>query len=106
VAIAPEQFQDLKVVQGLSSTVSLKLPADPTDWKISLEVRDRPGGLVYADLSLENGLELDVAKRVLKAMFTSDQTARFARVSVWTLLVTAPDAAPERLFYGHVYVRS
>ncbi len=104
MSITVDQSIDLDVIQGLPFSFSIPAGTDPAGWTAELQVRDAPGGLVFADLSVDLGIVLDVDAQALDITFTADQTNLFALVCVWDVLVTPEDAPQVRLASGSIYL--
>lgn len=107
--IVADQLADLSIDQGVPFAFSVKTGEDPTGWTASLQVRDRAGGLIFADLAVGSGLALDVPNRTIDAVFSVDQIAAMTMRCVWDLVITpAPvdDVAQpaQRLAQGSIWI--
>lgn len=106
MVVPVNQSIDLSVDQGVPFIYEFATGDDPTDWTAHLQVRDRPAGLVFADLTIDAGLTIDVAHRRLKATFSTDQIALFSLIAVYDVIVTPSGGSPVVLARGNIYLTS
>ena len=104
MVIQAGQAIDLSVDQGVPFTLAVPTGDDPTDWTCHMQVRDRPGGLIFADLTVDSGLSIDVAHRRIDVALSADQIALFPLVAVYDLMVTPPAGTATLLARGNVYL--
>ena len=96
---------NLHLDQGVPYNFTIPTGADPTGWTAHLQIRDQPGGLVFADLAVGTGITLgNSGDQNLHVRLTAAQIAEFPLQAVWDVIATPVGLDPIRLAEGTVYV--